>query len=143
LFCSAWRVGEVRTLECRDYFAAEGTIRLRPEHSKNKHACCPSWASWQLSWNVGSTHVASIALTCSTRTADESDHIIALDDLRRAAERGSAYDRDRESGTLVALPTCAVELAECQACEKLSGAEGSRTLDLLNAMPSVGWRSCA
>lgn len=35
LFFSAWRVGEVRTLEWRDYDRAEGTIRLRPEHSKN------------------------------------------------------------------------------------------------------------
>src|SRR6185436_11708447 len=32
-------------------------------------------------------------------------HIIALDDLRRAAERSSAYDRDRETGTVVVLPT--------------------------------------
>jgi len=37
LFFSAWRVGEVRTLEWRDYFPSEGTIRLRPEHSKSKH----------------------------------------------------------------------------------------------------------
>jgi integrase len=35
LFSSAWRVGEVRTLEWRDYDRAEGTIRLRPEHGKN------------------------------------------------------------------------------------------------------------
>jgi integrase len=38
LFFSAWRVGEVRTLEWRDRDRAEGTIRLRPEHSKNRHA---------------------------------------------------------------------------------------------------------
>jgi len=39
-------------------------------------------------------------------------HIIALDDLRRAAERGSAYDRDRDTGTVVALPTTRRERAE-------------------------------
>ena len=37
LFFSTWRVGEVRTLEWRDYDRSEGVIRLRPEHSKNKH----------------------------------------------------------------------------------------------------------
>jgi integrase len=37
LFFSAWRVGEVRSLEWRDYDRAEGVIRLRPEHSKNRH----------------------------------------------------------------------------------------------------------
>ena len=39
-------------------------------------------------------------------------HIIALDDLRRAAERGSAYDRDRDTGMVVALPTTRRERAE-------------------------------
>ena len=38
LFFSAWRVGEVRTLQWRDYDRTEGTLRLRAEHSKNKHA---------------------------------------------------------------------------------------------------------
>lgn len=37
LFFSAWRIGEVRTIEWRDYDRSEGAIRLRPEHSKNKH----------------------------------------------------------------------------------------------------------
>jgi integrase len=37
LFHSAWRVGEVRSLQWRDYDRSEQTIRLRPEHSKNKH----------------------------------------------------------------------------------------------------------
>src|SRR5262249_19168875 len=37
LFCSPWRVGEVRTLEWRDYDRTEGAIRLRPERSKTKH----------------------------------------------------------------------------------------------------------
>jgi integrase len=37
LFFSAWRVGEVRSLEWRDYDRSENAIRLRPEHSKNKH----------------------------------------------------------------------------------------------------------
>ena len=37
LFFSAWRVGEVRTLEWRDYERSEGVIRLRPERSKNRH----------------------------------------------------------------------------------------------------------
>jgi integrase len=37
LFFSAWRVGEVRTPQWRDYDRSEQTIRLRPEHSKNKH----------------------------------------------------------------------------------------------------------
>jgi integrase len=37
LFFSAWRVGEVRALQWRDYERTEQTIRLRPEHSKNKH----------------------------------------------------------------------------------------------------------
>jgi integrase len=36
LFFSAWRVGEVRTLEWRDYNRAAGVVRLRPEQSKNK-----------------------------------------------------------------------------------------------------------
>lgn len=36
LFFSAWRVGEVRSLQWRDYDRAEGAIRLRAEHSKNK-----------------------------------------------------------------------------------------------------------
>jgi integrase len=36
LFFSAWRVGEVRTLEWRDYDRREQVIRLRAEHSKNK-----------------------------------------------------------------------------------------------------------
>src|SRR5262245_40842542 len=35
LFWSAWRVGEVRTLQWRDYDRTEQTLRLRPEHSKN------------------------------------------------------------------------------------------------------------
>jgi hypothetical protein len=39
-------------------------------------------------------------------------HIIALDDLRRAAERGSAYECDREAGTVVTLPTTRRERAE-------------------------------
>jgi integrase len=38
LFFSAWRVGEVRTLQWRDYDRHDQTIRLRPEHGKNKHA---------------------------------------------------------------------------------------------------------
>jgi integrase len=37
LFFSAWRVGEIRTLQWRDYDRHEQTIRLRAEHSKNKH----------------------------------------------------------------------------------------------------------
>jgi integrase len=37
LFWSAWRVGEARTLEWKDYDRAEEAIRLRPAHSKNKH----------------------------------------------------------------------------------------------------------
>jgi integrase len=37
LFWSAWRVGEVRTLQWRDYDRSEQTLRLRPEHSKNTH----------------------------------------------------------------------------------------------------------
>jgi integrase len=38
LFFSAWRVGEVRALQWRDYERSEQTVRLRPEHSKNKHS---------------------------------------------------------------------------------------------------------
>ena len=38
LFFSAWRIGEVRTLEWRDYDRSDGVIRLRPERSKNKHS---------------------------------------------------------------------------------------------------------
>jgi integrase len=38
LFFSAWRIGEVRSLEWRDYDRADGVIRLRPERSKNKHS---------------------------------------------------------------------------------------------------------
>ena len=37
LFFSAWRVGEARSLTWRDYDRSEQVIRLRPEHSKNKH----------------------------------------------------------------------------------------------------------
>ena len=37
LFFSTWRPGEVRKLEWRDYDRADGVIRLRAEHSKNKH----------------------------------------------------------------------------------------------------------
>ena len=37
LFFSAWRVGEVRTLEWRDYDWHEGVIRLRPERSNNRY----------------------------------------------------------------------------------------------------------
>ena len=37
LFFSAWRVGEVRTLEWRDCDRAEAVIRLRGERSKTKH----------------------------------------------------------------------------------------------------------
>jgi integrase len=36
LFFSAWPIGEVRTLEWRDYDRADDVIRLRPEKSKNK-----------------------------------------------------------------------------------------------------------
>jgi integrase len=38
LFFSTWRVGEVRTLEWRDYHRGERTIRLRAEYSKTKHS---------------------------------------------------------------------------------------------------------
>jgi integrase len=38
LFFSTWRVGEVRTIQWRDYDRADRVIRLRPEHSKNSHA---------------------------------------------------------------------------------------------------------
>jgi integrase len=37
LFFSAWRVGEARTLQWRDYDRADRVLRLRPEHSKNGH----------------------------------------------------------------------------------------------------------
>jgi integrase len=37
LFFSAWRVGEVRTLQWRDYDRIELVLRLRPEYSKTKH----------------------------------------------------------------------------------------------------------
>jgi integrase len=37
LFFSAWRVGEVRTLQWRDYDRQEQTVRLWPERSKTKH----------------------------------------------------------------------------------------------------------
>ena len=37
LFFSTWRIGEVRTLRWRDYDRSERAIRLRPEHSKNRH----------------------------------------------------------------------------------------------------------
>jgi integrase len=39
-------------------------------------------------------------------------HIIALDDLRRAAERGSAYERDRDAGTVVTFPRTRRERTE-------------------------------
>jgi integrase len=32
LFFAAWRIGEVRTVQWRDYDRREQTIRLRPEH---------------------------------------------------------------------------------------------------------------
>jgi integrase len=37
LFFSAWRVGEARTLQWRDYDRTDRVLRLRPEHSKNRH----------------------------------------------------------------------------------------------------------
>lgn len=37
LFFSAWRIGEVRSLEWRDYDRVEAAIRLRPDQSKTKH----------------------------------------------------------------------------------------------------------
>jgi integrase len=37
LFFSAWRVGELRTLEWRDFDRHDRVIRLRGEHSKTKH----------------------------------------------------------------------------------------------------------
>jgi integrase len=37
LFFSTWRVGEAGTLQWRDYDRAESAIRLRAEHSKNRH----------------------------------------------------------------------------------------------------------
>src|SRR5262245_47199460 len=37
LFFSTWRIGEVRTLEWRDYDPSEGVFRLPPERSKNRH----------------------------------------------------------------------------------------------------------
>jgi hypothetical protein len=39
-------------------------------------------------------------------------HIIALGDLRRAAERGSADESDREEGTVVTFPGMRRERAE-------------------------------
>src|SRR5262245_35924106 len=38
LFFSTWRVGEARTLVWRDYDRTDAVIRLRPEHSKNRHS---------------------------------------------------------------------------------------------------------
>lgn len=35
-FFSAWRVGEVRTLQWRDYDKNDRVMRPRPEHSKNR-----------------------------------------------------------------------------------------------------------
>jgi integrase len=50
LFWSAWRVGDVRTLQWRDFDRTEQTLRLRPEHSKNTHGrVLPSSASWKTS----------------------------------------------------------------------------------------------
>ncbi len=39
-------------------------------------------------------------------------HIIALNDLRRAAERGSAYESERAAGTIVTFPGTRRERAE-------------------------------
>jgi integrase len=162
LFWSAWRVGEVRTLEWRDYFAAEGTIRLRPEHSKNRHGRvlpivgelaiiiarrakarrleCPYifhrdgrrlgdfrkvWTTACTAIGFGSRIVHDLRRsgvrhliqagndphTVMAFSGHRTDsmlkryHIIALDDLRRAAERGCTYTSEPVQGDIIALPT--------------------------------------
>jgi integrase len=169
LFFSAWRVGEVRTLEWRDYFPSEGTIRLRPEHSKSKHgrvlpvvgeladvierriaqrrldtpfifhrkgkrigdfrkawaaACKEIGLSGRIVHDLrrsGVRHLIQAGVDPHTVMAFSGHrtpsmlkryHIIALDDLRRAAERGSAYESGRETGTVVAFPGTRRERAE-------------------------------
>jgi integrase len=150
LFFSAWRVGEVRTLEWRDYFPGEGTIRLRPEESKNKHgrvlpvvgelaavierrlatrrldlpyvfhrngkavgdfrkpwaaACAAVGFSGRIVHDLrrsGVRHLIQAGVDPHTVMAFSGHrtpsmlkryHIIGLDDLRRAAERASDYER--------------------------------------------------
>jgi integrase len=167
LFFSAWRVGEVRTLEWRDYFPDEGTIRLRPEESKNKHGRVlpivgelaavierrlaarrldlpyifhrngkavgdfrKSWASAcaavGLSGRIvhdlrrsGVRHLIQAGVDPHTVMAFSGHrtpsmlrryHIIALDDLRRAAERASDYERG--AGTVLTFPRRRRERAE-------------------------------
>ena len=162
LFFSAWRVGEVRTLQWRDYFPAEGTARLRPEHSKNKHGrvlpsvgelatvmerrisarrldClytfhqhgrpigdfrkvwCTACVAIGLEGRIvhdlrrsGVRHLIQAGVdphTVMTFSGHRTDsmlkryHIIALDDLRRAAERGSSYTDTDTRGRVVTLPT--------------------------------------
>jgi len=149
LFWSTWRVGEARTLLWKDYDRAEEAIRLRPEHSKNKHGRvlplvgelaavitrrlkvrrldCPYIfhrhgrpigdfrKAWKAACNAiglsgrivhdlrrsGVRHLIQAGVDPHTvmafsghRTASmlKRYHIIALDDLRAAAARGSAYN---------------------------------------------------
>jgi integrase len=148
LFWSTWRVGEARELQWRDYDRMEHAIRLRPEHSKNKHGRvlplvgelaaimtrrlearrleCPyifhqdgkplgdirkAWATACAAIGLpgrivhdlrrsGVKHLIGAGVDPHTvmafsghRTRSMLDryHIIALDDLRVAAEKGAAY----------------------------------------------------
>jgi integrase len=149
LFFSAWRIGEIRSLEWKDYFPAEQTIRLRPEHSKNKSArilpmvgelaniidvpnifhrngqpigdfrkrwaaaCKAIGVSGRIVHDLrrsGVRHLIQAGVDPhtvmafsghKTRSMLKRYHIIALDDLRRAAERGSNFT---ETGTVVSFP---------------------------------------
>ncbi len=148
LFFSAWRVGEVRTLQWKDYDRSEQTIRLRAANSKNKHGRvlplvgelaaviehrlsqrrldCPyifhrrgkRVGDFRRVWETackavglsgmivhdlrrsGVRHLIHAGVDPHTVLAFSGHrtpsmlkryHIIALDDLRRAAERGSNY----------------------------------------------------
>jgi integrase len=169
LFFSAWRVGEVRTLQWRDYDRQEQSLRLRPEHSKNKHgrvlplvgelaalldrrlaarrldcpyifhrdgqaigdfrklwqrACTAVGLAGRLVHDLrrsGVKHLIAAGIDPHTVMAFSGHrtpsmlrryHIIALDDLRTAAAKGSAYSSGAESVTTLAEARTRRERAE-------------------------------
>lgn len=168
LFYSAWRVGEVRTLEWRDYDRVTGVVRLRAEQSKNKRPRvlpvdtgelaaiierrqaarrldCPyvfhqhgrRIGDFRKAWRTackavgmsgrivhdlrrsGVRHLIDAGNdphTVMAFSGHRTDsmlkryHVINVDDLRRAAERGSAYTG--RTGRVVPLRTDEVENPE-------------------------------
>lgn len=101
LFFSAWRVGEARTLEWRDYDRAGGVVRLRPEHSKNSVRECCQWtrASSPTLSSGGLRRAVSIVRSSFTRTGDVSA-TSAKRGRRRARRSGSPAGSSMTSGAV-------------------------------------------